>query len=102
MSIHGEVSRLIEFKRLLRASALITIAEVQGDAFGFGFGLAILCDLTLVSSSANRHAAAPARDADEVRAAFGAELAYILDGAVGGLERPTPIRDVLSGEMLRT
>lgn len=56
----------------------------------------------LVSSSANRHAAAPARDADEVRAAFGAELAYILDGAVGGLERPTPIRDVLSGEMLRT
>jgi hypothetical protein len=31
---------------------LITIAEVQGDAFGFGFGLAILCDFTLVSSSA--------------------------------------------------
>jgi methylglutaconyl-CoA hydratase len=37
---------------VLRASALITIAEVQGDAFGFGFGLAILCDFTLVSSSA--------------------------------------------------
>jgi hypothetical protein len=28
------------------------IAEVQGDAFGFGFDLAILCDFTLVSSSA--------------------------------------------------
>ena len=52
VSIHREVSRLIEMKRLLRASTLITIAEVQGDAFGFGFGLAILCDLTLVSSSA--------------------------------------------------
>jgi methylglutaconyl-CoA hydratase len=52
VSIHEEVSRLIELKRLLRASPLITIAEVQGDAFGFGFGLAILCDLTLVSSSA--------------------------------------------------
>lgn len=55
----------------------------------------------LVSSSANRHAQPPARSADEVRAAFGGELAYILDGAVGGLERPTPIRDALSGEALR-
>jgi len=56
----------------------------------------------LVSTSANRHGAAPARNAGEVRAAFGDELAYILDGAVGGLDRPTPIRDVLSGEALRT
>jgi methylglutaconyl-CoA hydratase len=53
VSIHAEVSRLIELKRLLRASPLITIAEVQGDAFGFGLGLAILCDLTLVSTSAS-------------------------------------------------
>ena len=52
VSIHREVSRLIELKRLLRASSLITIAEVQGNAFGFGFGLAILCDFTLVSSGA--------------------------------------------------
>ena len=52
MSIHREVSRLIELKRLLRASSMITIAEVQGNAFGFGFGLAILCDFTLVSSTA--------------------------------------------------
>lgn len=55
----------------------------------------------LVSTSANRHGQAPARDAAAVRAAFGNELAYILDGAVGGLERPTPIRDVISGETLR-
>ncbi|SAL27810.1 enoyl-CoA hydratase/isomerase [Caballeronia sordidicola] len=52
VSIHREVSRLIELKRLLRASPMISIAQVQGDAFGFGFGLAILCDFTLVSSSA--------------------------------------------------
>ena len=66
VSIHREVSRLIELKRLLRASSMITIAEVQGDAFGFGFGLAILCDFTLVSSSAKlafpemRHGLPPA------------------------------------------
>ena len=55
----------------------------------------------LVSTSANRHGAAPARSAAEVRAAFGDELAYILDGPTGGLARPTPIRDALSGEPLR-
>ena len=56
----------------------------------------------LVSTSANRHGESPARTADEVRAAFGNELGYILDGAVGGLERPTPIRDAISGELIRT
>jgi L-threonylcarbamoyladenylate synthase len=56
----------------------------------------------LVSTSANRHGAAPARSAAEVRAAFGDELAYILDGPTGGLERPTPIRDAMSGEVLRS
>lgn len=56
----------------------------------------------LVSTSANRHGEPPARTADTVRAAFGGEVAYILDGAVGGLERPTPIRDAISGELIRT
>jgi L-threonylcarbamoyladenylate synthase len=56
----------------------------------------------LVSTSANRHGEPPARTADAVRAAFGNEVAYILDGAVGGLERPTPIRDAVSGEQIRT
>lgn len=56
----------------------------------------------LVSTSANRHGEAPARTAAEVRAAFGEQLAYILDGPTGGLERPTPIRDAISGEILRT
>ena len=55
----------------------------------------------LVSTSANRHGAEPARTAADVRAAFGDEVAYILDGAVGGLERPTPIRDAISGETIR-
>lgn len=55
----------------------------------------------LVSTSANRHAQPPARSADDVRATFHAELAYILQGEVGGLERPTPIRDANSGELVR-
>ncbi|HLJ23092.1 MAG TPA: enoyl-CoA hydratase/isomerase family protein [Candidatus Acidoferrales bacterium] len=51
-SIHHESARLIEFKRALRVSPLITVAEVQGDAFGFGFGLAIVCDFVYVAESA--------------------------------------------------
>lgn len=52
VSIRAEVARLIEFKWLVRNTSLISIAQVQGDAYGFGFGLGILCDFTLVSSSA--------------------------------------------------
>ena len=52
VSIRTEVARLIELKRLVRNTSLISIAQVQGDALGFGFGLALLCDFTLVASSA--------------------------------------------------
>ncbi|HEY6545284.1 MAG TPA: Sua5/YciO/YrdC/YwlC family protein [Dokdonella sp.] len=55
----------------------------------------------LVSTSANRHGEAPARSADEVRAMFGERLDAILDAPTGGLERPTPIRDAISGNVLR-
>jgi methylglutaconyl-CoA hydratase len=51
-SIRREAVRLIELKRLLRASPLISIAEVQGDAFGFGFGLAIVSDFVIVADHA--------------------------------------------------
>jgi methylglutaconyl-CoA hydratase len=52
VSIHHEAARLIEFKRALRTSPLISIAEVQGDAFGFGFGLAIVSDFVYVAENA--------------------------------------------------
>ena len=55
----------------------------------------------LVSTSANRHGEPPARTADDVRAAFGDELDAVLNGSVGGLERPTPIRDAISGDTVR-
>jgi methylglutaconyl-CoA hydratase len=51
-ALRSEAARIIQVKRLLRTSPLISIAEVQGDAFGFGFGLAILCDFVLVAEHA--------------------------------------------------
>jgi len=56
----------------------------------------------LVSTSANRHGEPPARSAAEVRIMFGDALPFVLDGETGGLERPTPIRDAMSGETIRT
>ena len=52
VTIRRESARLIELKRALKTSPLISIAEVQGDAFGFGFGLAIVCDFVLVAEHA--------------------------------------------------
>ncbi len=52
-SVRAEVSRLIEFKRLVRTSSLISVAEVQGDALGFGMGLAIVTDFPLVAETAS-------------------------------------------------
>jgi methylglutaconyl-CoA hydratase len=49
-SIRAEAACLIAFKRAIRTSSLITVAEVHGDVFGFGMGLAIVCDFALVAS----------------------------------------------------
>jgi L-threonylcarbamoyladenylate synthase len=56
----------------------------------------------IVSTSANRHGEAPARSAEEVKTLFGREIDAILDAPVGGLERPTPIRDAISGAPVRS
>jgi len=56
----------------------------------------------LVSTSANRHGEPPARSAEDVKAAFGDEVDAILNAPVGGLERPTPIRDAMSGASVRS
>jgi enoyl-CoA hydratase/carnithine racemase len=52
-SIHQESARILEFKRALRNTSLISIAAVQGDAMGFGFGLAIVCDFVIVAQHAS-------------------------------------------------
>lgn len=55
----------------------------------------------LVSTSANRSGEPPLADAAALRQAFGAALAYILPGALGGDVKPSEIRDAVSGVVLR-
>jgi len=55
----------------------------------------------LVSTSANLHGEAPARDVATLERAFGERLDGVLEAALGGQERPTTIRDALSGAIIR-
>ncbi len=59
------------------------------------------CGSALVSTSANVSTRAPARTALGVYTRFGRRLDYVLHGAVGPLDRPTSIRDALSGRLIR-
>ncbi|MEJ2059871.1 MAG: L-threonylcarbamoyladenylate synthase [Gammaproteobacteria bacterium] len=54
----------------------------------------------LVSTSANRAGRPPVRHAAEVRALFGAQLDAVIDAPVGGLKRPSEIRDA-HGRIIR-
>ena len=56
----------------------------------------------LVSSSANRAGAQAPRESFQVRRYFGGRLDYILPGAVGRSARPSVIRDLASGRILRS
>jgi len=63
-----------------------------------------LCEATgmaLVSTSANKSGLAPARTALAVRAQFGGRVDAVLPGLVGGLAKPTEIREALTGKVLR-
>src|SRR5207248_8995060 len=52
-SIRKDAERLVEYQRALRTSPLISVAEVQGDALGFDYGLAIACDFVRVPDHAS-------------------------------------------------
>lgn len=56
----------------------------------------------LVSTSANTSGQQPLLTYTEIERAFGGDVDMILNGALGGLERPTPIADLATGEVLRT
>lgn len=55
----------------------------------------------LVSTSANLAGMPPARGRDELAPALLHSIDGLLDGETGGLVQPTPIRDALTGEVLR-
>ncbi len=59
------------------------------------------CAMALVSTSANRSGQAPARTGLMVRTQLGDAVDCIVPGAVGGLAKPTEIRDAMSGKVLR-
>jgi enoyl-CoA hydratase/carnithine racemase len=50
--LDSEVRTLIALNEALHATPLVSIARVQGDAAGFGAGLAALCDVTVVLEGA--------------------------------------------------
>ncbi|HJR12589.1 MAG TPA: Sua5/YciO/YrdC/YwlC family protein [Rhodanobacteraceae bacterium] len=55
----------------------------------------------IVSTSANRHGEPPARSAADIRTIFGDEPDGVLDAPLGGLDKPTPITDAVSGAIIR-
>ena len=55
----------------------------------------------LISTSANISGQPPARTAAEVYAQFGDLVDYIIDAQVGDAQKPTTIKDVLTGVVLR-
>ena len=63
-----------------------------------------LCRLyghAIVSTSANHSQQKPACSCEEVRAMLGDKLCCIISAAVGNDKKPTPIRDALSGAVIR-
>ncbi len=55
----------------------------------------------IISTSANPAGQAPAKTAEQVRNYFNDKIKFILEGDVGGLESPTPIRDAITGQFFR-
>ena len=50
--VRGEAETLVAVTRALRTTRLVTVAEVQGDAAGFGAGVVAACDVSVAVASA--------------------------------------------------
>jgi len=55
----------------------------------------------LISTSANHTSAKPARSAEEVQGYFGSDIAGTLAGQLGSGDKPSEIRDLVSGKIIR-
>lgn len=51
-ALRTEVDALVGLNQALSRSSVVTVAEVAGDAAGFGVGLAALCDVTMAADTA--------------------------------------------------
>ena len=63
-----------------------------------------LCDILnapVVSTSANRSGQQPARSVLDIRLRFGTRIDFVLPGTTGNQLRPSCIRDLASGEIIR-
>jgi L-threonylcarbamoyladenylate synthase len=67
------------------------IAKALCEAFG----------KAIISTSANLENQSSARTADEVKKIFKGDIDLIIDGALGNQNKPSEIRDVLTGKVLR-
>lgn len=50
--LRGETQTLAAVQRALRRTPLVTVAEVQGDAAGFGVGIVAACDVAVATAHA--------------------------------------------------
>jgi enoyl-CoA hydratase/carnithine racemase len=50
--VRGEAETLVAVTRALRTTRLVTVAEVQGDAAGFGVGVVAACDVAVAVADA--------------------------------------------------
>ena len=77
-----------------------TIA-LRMTAHGPSRALCDALDSALISTSANPSANSPARSAQQVAAYFGDRIAGILAGKLGSSDKPSEIRDLISGRTIR-
>lgn len=93
LPVAADVSRLLRGEHDSLAVRVSTHPQVRA-----------LCDTVggaVVSTSANVSEQAPARTVDEVVAQFADTLDLILLGQVGGADKPSEIRDAVTGKILR-
>jgi L-threonylcarbamoyladenylate synthase len=74
---------------------------VRVTAHAQAAGLCTAARMAIVSTSANRTGEVPARTSHEVVRRFGKLVDYILPGKVGEAPAPTPIRDTMTGKLIR-